>query len=140
MHGVNPYFHFADQAEEAMNFYKSVFGGEFRIFQRYRDVPGGEKMPAEDQELIMHITLDIGKGILLMASDTPGAMGPKPEPGNNYHICIQAESEAEADRYFNGLSPKGRVEMPMNKTFWGAYFGMLADRFGIRWMINYTIQ
>lgn len=58
--------------------------------------------------------------------------------GNNFHICMQAESEKEADRLFNALSAEGKIEMPMNKTFWGAYFGMCEDKFGLLWMINFT--
>lgn len=138
MHSTNPYLHFNGNTEEAMNFYKSVFGGEFTTFQRYKEVPGGEKMPPEDQHKIMHITLTIGNGVTIMATDSVKAMGQETTFGNNFHICIQAENEKEVDRIFAGLSQKGDVEMPPNKTFWGAYFAMCRDRFGIHWMINYS--
>jgi PhnB protein len=135
---VNPYLHFMGQAEAAMKWYKAVLGGEFAIFQRYRDIPGGEKMSEEDQEKMMHISLVVNKATTIMASDSVKPMGDDIMGGNNFHICIQAESEEEVDRIFAGLSKNGRVEMPPNKTFWGAYFSMCTDKFGIRWMINYT--
>jgi PhnB protein len=95
-------------------------------------------MSPEDQEKFMHISLTTSNGHTLMATDALESMGQKLIFGNNFHICIQAESEAEADKFFNGLSEEGKIEMPMNKTFWGAYFGMCEDKFGVRWMINYS--
>lgn len=138
MLSTNPYLHFMGKTEEAMKFYKSVFGGQFTIFQRYREMPGGEKMPTEDQEKILHITLDIGKGVTIMGSDSVKPMGDEIVFGNNFHICVQAENEAEVDRIFAGLAKNGAPEMPPNKTFWGAYFSMCKDQFGVRWMINYS--
>ena len=138
MFSTNPYLHFMGNAEEAMSFYKSVFGGEFVIFQRYKEIPGGEKMLPSDQEKMMHISLTTGKGVTIMASDSVKPMGDDLTFGNNFHICIQAESETEVDKIFAGLSKKGNVEMPPNKTFWGAYFAMCRDQFGVQWMINYT--
>ena len=136
MLSANPYLHFMGTAEAAMNFYKSVFGGEFTMFQRYKDVPGGEKMPADDQEKMIHISL-VGKGITIMASDSVKPMGDDISSGNNFHICIHAESEKEVDKIFDGLSADGLVQMPPNKTFWGAYFSMFKDKFGISWMITF---
>ncbi len=121
-----------------MKFYKTVFGGEFTLFHRYKEVPGGEKMPAEDGEKLIHVSLAINKTTTLMATDTLETMGQQVTAGNNYHIHIQAESDDEADRLFTGLSADGKVEMPMNKIFFGAYFGMCQDKFGIYWMINFT--
>lgn len=135
---TNPYLHFMGEAEAAMKLYKAVLGGEFALFQRYKDIPGGEKMPEEDQGKMMHISLMVNKATTIMASDSVKPMGEDILPGNNFHICIQAESESEVDRIFDGLSKNGRVEMPPNKTFWGAYFSMCVDRFGVRWMINYS--
>jgi PhnB protein len=132
------YLHFMGNTEEAMNFYKSVLGGEFTIFQRYKEVPGGEKMSKEDQEKIMHVSLDFGNGQIIMATDTVESMEQKLVRGDNFHICVHVKSESEADRIFKGLAAGGKVEMPMNKTFWGAYFGMLIDKFGIPWMVNYS--
>jgi PhnB protein len=138
MLGISSYLHFMGNSEEAMNFYKSVFGGEFASFMRYKDVAGGEKMTAHDQEKIMHISLPIAKGQMIMATDTLKSMDRNPVSGTNYHILIQAESETEVDQLFTALSTGGKVEVPLNKTFWGAYFGMCEDRFGIQWMVNYV--
>ena len=138
MHNFNPYLNFMGNTEDAMNFYKSVFGGEFTLFHRYGDVPGGEKMSAQDQKKIIHISLVINKSMTIMATDALESMGQQLVPGNNFHIHLQAESEPEADRIFAKLSEGGKVEMPMNKTFFGAYFGMCQDKFGIYWMINFT--
>lgn len=135
---MDPYLNFMGNTGEAMNFYKSVFGGEFTIYEKFKSVPGGEKMSAEDQEKFMHISLVMPNGVTIMATDALESMGQQLNFGNNYHICIQAESEAEADKLFNSLSEGGTIEMPLNKTFWGAYFGMCKDRFGVLWMINYT--
>ncbi len=137
MRNITPYLHFKGNAEEAMNFYKSVFGGEFSGFQRYRDVPGGEKMAAHDRERMIHISLQISPSVTIMASDRMQAAEDELDQGNNYHICVHTESEAESNRFFDALSGGGHVEMPLNKTFWGAYFGMCKDKFGIRWMLNY---
>lgn len=133
----NPYLHFMGNTEQAMKFYKRVFGGEFTIFARFRDVPGSEKMPEENLDKIIHISLHIGGGHTIMATDSLESMGQKLTNGNNFHICVQAESESEAERFFNELSESGEVEMPMNKTFFATYFGMCRDQFGIQWMINY---
>jgi PhnB protein len=137
---LNPYLHFMGNTETALNFYRSVFGGEFSIFSRFGDVPGGEKMPVADQQKIMHVSLPVGKSNTIMATDMLESMGQSLIAGNNFHICIEAESEGEVDRLFGQLSAGGKVEMPLNKTFWGAYFGMCQDKFGIQWMINYTMK
>jgi PhnB protein len=137
MLNVNPYLHFMGKSEEAMNFYKSVFGGEFSIFQRYKDMAGGEKMSDEDQEKMIHISLPIGKGNVLMASDNLESMGHEITTGDNFHICIHTENEKETDKLFKALSANGKIEMPLNKTFWGAYFGMCRDKFGVQWMLRY---
>lgn len=124
--------------EAAMNFYKSVFGGEFMTFSRYKDVPGGEKMIDAEKEKIMHASLPVG-GNIIMGTDMLESMGHSLITGNNVSICIEAESEQEVDRLFQALSAGGKVEMPANKTFWGAYFGMCIDKFGIKWMLNYSM-
>lgn len=136
----NPYLHFNGKAGEAMNFYKSVFGGEFTIYSRYAEVAGAEKMSPEEQQRFIHISLAIGNVQTIMASDNLDAMHDRVTAGTNFHICIQAESEKEAEKLFKELSKDGEVEMPMNKTFWGAYFGMCRDKFDVKWMINYTPQ
>ena len=138
MTAVNPYLNFMGNTEEAFTFYKSVFGGEFSALQRFKDTPEAEKVSAADREKIMHISLPIGKGVTLMATDALESMGQKLEVGNNFSLSIDAESRAEADRLFDGLSKGGKVEMPMQKTFWGSYFGMIEDKFGIQWMVSYA--
>lgn len=140
MLGVNPYFNFMGNSEEAMKYYKSLFGGEFTIFSRFKEMPGAEKMSLADQEKIIHISLVVNKHTTFMATDFLESMEQKLMLGNNSHVCIQCETEAEANKFFEGLSKGGKVEMPMNKTFWGAYFGMCVDKFGISWMINYTYE
>ncbi|HYE21978.1 MAG TPA: VOC family protein [Verrucomicrobiae bacterium] len=138
MKNIDIYLHFHGNSEKAMNFYKKVFGGEFINIQRYKDVPGSEKMSDEDKEKMIHIALKFSEHTTLMASDVVTKMEGPINFGNNYHICLQASNEKEADKLFNALSDEGKIEMPMNKTFWGAYFGMCVDKFGIQWMINYT--
>ena len=133
---INPYLNFLGNTEDAFNFYKSVFGGEFVDFTRFKDIPDGDKMPAEDQEKIMHVALPIGAGNMLMGTDALESMGHSLIFGNNLSISISTDSKEEADRLFNGLSEGGKVEMPLEDAFWGAYFGMFADKFGVKWMIN----
>ena len=133
-----PYLHFMGNTLEAMNFYKSVFGGEITVAEKFRNIPGGEKMSVEDQEKYIHISLVMRNGVTLMATDALESMGQNLTFGNNFHICMQAESETEVDQLFERLSKGGKVEMPVNKTFFGSYFGMAQDRFGVQWMINYV--
>lgn len=137
---LNPYLNFAGNTEDAFNFYKSVFGGEFLIVQRFKDTPDGGKLSAEEQGKIMHISLPIGKGNTLMATDTLESTGQKLNVGNNVHLSLSPESEAETEQLFNGLSAGGTVIVPLEKAFWDAYFGMLIDKFGITWMVNYDLN
>jgi PhnB protein len=132
------YLHFHGQAEAAFTFYKSVFGGEFIVAQRYREMVGSDKMIEKDRDRMMHISMKLTPGTTLMASDLPSSEDQNFQPGNNFHICLQAESEKEANALFKQLSKDGKIEMPMNKTFWGAYFGMVEDKFRVHWMINYN--
>jgi len=138
MQTINAYFNFLGNSEEAMNFYKSVFGGEFTIFTRFKDLPGSEKIPAHEQNKLMHVSLTTRGGTIIMATDLLESMEQKCEPGNCVNLCIQADSEEEVDKLFKDLSKGGKVDMPINKTFWGAYFGMCKDKFGVSWMINYV--
>jgi PhnB protein len=144
MASINPYLNFNGKTVEAFNFYKSVFGGEFATVMRFRDIPqsegcNGMTVPENELDKIMHIALPIGKGNVLMATDglESMAMGQKFTQGNNFSISVSADSREEADRLFNGLSEGGKVEMPLADAFWGAYFGMLQDKFGIDWMISH---
>lgn len=140
MISIHPYLNFMGRTEEAFNFYRSVFGGKFATFQRFKDVPGGEKMPEADQEKIMHISLPIGNGTLLMGTDALESMGQSLHFGNNFYLSISPGSQEEADEIFNKLANGGQITMPMDKAFWGAYFGMLIDPFGVQWMINYDLN
>jgi len=135
---VNVYLTFDGDCEAAFNFYKSVFGGEFPYIGRYKDMPaeGGNKAAEKDAEKIMHVSLPISKETMLMGSDTGGEWATNFSRGNNFSISITTDSRAEADRLFSGLSAGGNVTMPMDKTFWGEYFGMFSDKFGINWMVS----
>lgn len=139
MKAINPYLNFAGNTEEAFNFYKKVFGGDFiGDIYRFKDTPGAEKMTASDKEKIMHVALPMGAGNMIMATDALESFGQRLTFGNNFYISIDAESKAEADKLFNGLSEGGKAETPMKDEFWGSYFGMLIDKFGVQWMISYT--
>lgn len=133
---LNPYLNFEGKTEEAFNFYKSVFGGEFVALQRFSDVPGMGKLSAEDSNKLMHVSLMIGDNTL-MGTDTLVAMGHTVTMGTNITLSLHPESKEEADRLFAGLQEGGSVEQPMKDEFWGDYFGMLKDKFGIKWMVNY---
>ena len=134
---INPHINFNGNAEEAFNFYKSVFGGEFAKIIRFKDISSAEFPVAENEaNKIMHIALPIGKNIL-MANDVPEIMGQVNENENRSKISISAESREEADKLFNGLSEGGKVEMPMEDSPWGSYFGMFRDKFGIEWMVDF---
>ncbi|MDB5106414.1 MAG: Glyoxalase/bleomycin resistance protein/dioxygenase [Fibrobacteres bacterium] len=135
MPSINPYLGFNGDCEKAFQFYKSVFGGEFAVIQRFKDVPSEMALPASEGEKIMHVSLPIGKNIL-MGSDRPAQMGPGTR-GDGYSISFSADSQKEADRAFTGISAGGKVTMPIAKTFWGAYFGMCTDKFGIDWMVSF---
>ncbi len=134
---LNTYLNFPGNAEEAFNFYKSVFGGEFRSLVRFKDMPiEGVSLPEADQDKIMHIALPIGSD-MLMASDALESMGFKVSFGNHSYISIHPDSKEEADRLFNALCDGGVVEMPIADQPWGDYYGSLKDKFGVQWMINY---
>ena len=135
---INPYLNFAGNTEEAFNFYKSIFGGNFKMLQRFKDTPEAGRVPENDKDKIMHVSLPIGQGNTLMATDALDSMGHKLNPGNNFSLAVEVESKEEARRIFNGLSSGGRVTVPLADAFWGAYFGMLNDKFGIQWMVSYT--
>jgi len=135
---INPYLNFPGNTEEAFNFYKSVFGGTFSLLQRFKDTPEAGRVSNGEKEKIMHVSLPVGKGNTLMATDALESMGHTLKVGNNIHLSIEAESKAEADKLFGDLSAGGKVSMPLADTFWGAYFGMVTDKFGIHWMVGYT--
>lgn len=136
---INPYIHFNGNAEEAFNFYKSVFGGEFSMVSRFGDMAfEGSISTDEEANKIMHIALPIGKHNVLMGSDTPAVLGVHNEQETRSKISISADSKEEADKLYQGLSADGHVEMPIQDSPWGSYFGMLRDKFGIEWMVDFA--
>ena len=137
---INPHINFNGNAEEAFNFYRSVFGGEFAMVMRFKDLatPGFTPAPHE-AEKIMHIPLPIGPNVL-MGNDVPEFMGKVNEAENRSKISIGAASKEEADKLFNGLSAGGQIEMPIGDSPWGSYFGMFRDKYGIEWMVDYDAR
>ena len=134
---INPHINFNGNAEEAFNFYKSVFGGEFAKIMRFKDLASAEFRVAENEaNKIMHIALPIGQNIL-MGNDVPESMGSVNENENRSKIAISAESREEADKLFSGLSAGGNIEMPISDSPWGSYFGMFRDKYGIEWMVDF---
>jgi PhnB protein len=139
MASVNIYLNFNGNCEEAFNFYKSVFGGEFSYIGRFGEMPPSEgyTVPEEDKEKIMHVSLPIGAGTTIMGSDTGAQWAPGFVQGNNFSVSVNAESKEEAEKLFKGLAAGGTVTMPLNKTFWSECFGMFTDKFGINWMMSF---
>ena len=134
---INPYINFNGNAEEAFNFYKSVFGGEFKTTVRFKDIESPEFPVSEaDANKIMRIVLPIG-GNILIANDVPESMGRVNENENRSKIAISAETKEEADKLFKGLSEGGAVEMPMAESPWGTYFAMFRDKYGIEWTVEF---
>ena len=133
---INPYLNFNGNCEEAMEFYRSVFGGEFSTFSRFSDMDTGMPVAEEEKSHILHASLPIGGHYVLMASDCPSSFGGVTH-GTGFSVSVGADSEEEATRILNGLSAGGKVTMPLQKTFWGAFFGMWVDKFGVSWMVNY---
>jgi len=134
---INPHVNFNGNAEEAFNFYKSVFGGEFAQIVRFKDIASKEHPIAEHEATkIMHIALPIGKNIL-MGNDVPESMGRVNENENRSKIAITAASREEADKLYKGLSAGGNVEVPIGDSPWGSYFAMFRDKYGIEWMVDF---
>lgn len=141
MKTANPYLNFYGNTEEAFNFYKSVFGGEFRALIRFKDMPGMpglDKMSDDDQNKIMHVALPVGNGNILMATDVLDSFDRSLNIGNNIYISLETDSAEEADRLFDALSEDGQIEMPLQKTGWADKYGSCIDKFGVQWMVNYT--
>ena len=136
---LNTYLNFAGKTEEAFNFYKSVFGGDFNSLVRFKDMPmEGFQIPEADQDKIMHVGLPIGDDNLLMGTDTLESLGQQLVQGNNVYISVQPDTKEEADRIFNALSEGAEVEMTMADQPWGDYYGSLRDKFGTGWMVSYS--
>jgi len=135
MAAVQPYVHFNGTAEEAFTFYKKAFGTEFSNLQRYKDIPSELHVnQSPDGERILHVSLPIGGGTVLLGSDVPADF--EKVKGDNFFVSIQAESEEEAKRLYAALSEGGVILMPLEKTFFASWFGMFVDKFGTRWMVN----
>jgi PhnB protein len=140
---TSTYLNFPRNTEEVFNFYKSIFGGDFvdGKINRFGEIPVQEGMPPlaeEDKNLVMHVALPILGGHLLMGTDAPESMGFKVNKGNNVYISLHPDTRSEADRLYARLSEGGVAEMPMQDMFWGDYYGSLTDKYGIKWMVNYT--
>ena len=137
---VNVYLTFNGNCMEAFDFYKSVFGGEFPYVGKFGEMPPQKGMPEmseADKNKIMHISLPISQETMLYGSDTGGEWASNFVEGNNFSLSLNTNSREETEKLFNALSAGGKVTMPLANTFWGAYFGMWQDKFGINWMVNY---
>ncbi|MES3005636.1 MAG: VOC family protein [Patescibacteria group bacterium] len=137
---INPWINFNGNAEEALTFYKSIFGGEFTKIIRFKDLASSESPVSDiDAEKIMLIALQIGKNNVLLANDVPAFMGKVNENENRSKIFVSTETKEEADVIFNGLSVGGQVEAPIGESPWGTYFGMFRDKYGIEWMVEFSL-
>ena len=138
MRAINPWINFNGNAEEAFTFYKSVFGGEFTKVIRFGALSNPEFQMAENEaNKIMYIALPVGKHNVIIANDVPGFMGPVNENENRSKITVSAESREEADKIFNGLAAGGDIEGEIGDTPWGTYAGMLRDKYGIEWIVEF---
>lgn len=139
MKTINPWINFNGNAEEAFNFYKSVFGGEFTKVTRFKDLASSE-FPVDEKEAnkIIRITLPINGSNVLIGNDVPEFMGKVNENENRSKIHLDAESKDEAERIFNELSIGGQVEGPMGDSPWGTFAGMFRDKYGIEWLIEFN--
>ncbi len=134
---LNPYLNFDGNAEEAFRFYQSVFGGELSI-RKMNEAPGIENLNDDEKNLVLHVSLPIGDGQHLMASDCVKSFGHVLALGNNNYISVAPDSREETARIFNALSAGGTVEMPLDDMFWGDYFASFKDKYGVCWMLNFN--
>jgi PhnB protein len=139
---VNVYLTFDGNCEGAFNFYKSVLGGEFSSLNRFSEMPPDPNYPVPDadKDKLMHISLPVSKETAIMGSDAPLGFGAPLVKGNNFTLSLNPDSREEADRIFGGLSQGGKVGQEMAEMFWGSYFGMFVDKFGVNWMVNFDIS
>jgi len=137
---TSTYLNFPGNTEKAFMFYQSVFGGNFiGGINRFGDIPPQPNQPplAEaDKKMVMHIELAITGGHILMGTDAPESMGFKVNYGNNMYINLEPDTKLETEKLYKALSIGGKVEMPLQDMFWGAYFGSCTDQFGVHWMFN----
>ena len=139
MEKLNPYLTFPGNCEEAFNFYRSVFGGEFTFLGRFSDISSDEGMVVPEYKMnkIMHISLPLGKDCVLMGSDSDDEWSPAIVQGNNVSLSVTARSKEDADRIFESLCCDGNITMQIGDVFWGSYYGMCKDRYGINWMVSF---
>ncbi len=136
---LNPWINFNGNAEEAFNFYKSVFATEFEKIIRFKDISSEQfPIPVKEENKIMYIALPIGGSNILIGNDVPEVMGKVSERENRSKILVKADSKKEAERIFGGLSDGAEVEGAMGESPWGTYAGMLRDKYGIEWIIEFT--
>ncbi len=145
MSQTGTYLNFQRNTEEAFNFYKSVFGGDFvdGKISRFSEIPPQEGIPplaAEDKDLVMHVALPILGGHLLMGTDAPESMGFKVNFGNNVYISLHPDTREETNRLFKALSEGGNVEQELQDMFWGDYYGSCSDKYGVQWMFNFSAK
>lgn len=138
MKAVNPYLNFNGNTEEAFNFYRSVFGGDFLGVMRFKDFGADLGIPENDLNKIAHIALPLGTDNILMGTDVLESQERPLVIGNNTYISLETDSDEEAERLFSALSDGGEVEMPLQQTEWSEKFGICSDQFGIQWMVSYT--
>lgn len=134
---VNPYLTFNGNCEEAFHFYKAVFGKDFQFVGRYKDIPPTDRQNfAMGDEKIMHISLPISNETILMGCDSSDSFEQGISFGNNISLSVNTDTKENADKIFNGLCAGGVIKMPMAETFWGTYFGVVTDKFGIHWTVG----
>lgn len=137
---VSTYLNFPRNTEEAFNFYRAVFGGEFLApISRFSDFPPpGDAPPMQDdvKDLVMHVALAITGGHVIMGTDAPESMGFTVNFGNNMYINLEPDTREETKKLFDALAAGGRVTMDLQDMFWGDYFGSCVDKFGVQWMFN----
>lgn len=136
MKSVNPYFSFNGNTEDAFIFYQTVFGGELQI-DRYKDLEDNMGASGDDLNKVANVALQIGAGTTLYASDVITTSGQDLITGNNFSVQLETENADEAETLFKKLSAEGEVDMPLMQTEWANKFGMLTDKFGIKWMVYY---
>ncbi len=136
---LSPYLYFDGHCRDAFEFYQSIFGGDFIVMQTFADGPPEMGVPDGEKGKIMHVSLPVGDAVL-MGSDTVSIFGEPAKPGNSFAISYRPETKAEADAVFPKLAEGGGVAMELQDTFWGSYFGMCKDKFGVHWMVNVDLN
>ena len=138
MLNFTPYLHFSGDTEKAISFYQSVLGGQITILGRYGDMPGGERLSPEDQQKMMHASLVVNDTLTIMATDVLENMGRDIVRGSNFHVQLNTNSEADAERLLLALAVGGSMKTPVHKTSYGAYSGSCIDQYHIPWMVSYS--